>query len=121
MQPIGLAVYSSGVDAHECLADDFSQTVLISRCVAPDGFFLVGRSVNAHDVFIAFLVVKTIDFAEREHVDGVALVVGSVDARLNKIGGWRLYLQCRILVEWSGWRRMARLYIHHRRCRRRQS
>lgn len=85
MQPIGLAVYSSGVDAHECLADDFSQTVLISRCVAPDGFFLVGRSVNAHDVFIAFLVVKTIDFAEREHVDGVALVVGSVDARLNKI------------------------------------
>ena len=85
-QPIGFAVYSRGVDAHECLADYLRQTVLISRSVAPDSFLLVGRGVNAHEIFIALLVVKTIDFAEREHVDGVALVVGSVDARLNKIG-----------------------------------
>lgn len=121
MQPVGLAVYSSGVDAHECLADNLRQTVLVSRCVAPHGFFLVGRGVNAHDVFVAFLVVKTIDFIEREHVDGVALVVGGVDARLYKIGAGGNTINTTFWAGWSEWHRMVCLYIRHRRCRRRQS
>lgn len=86
MQTISLTVNSRRVDAYEHLADYLRQIEIISWCITPNGFFLVGCSMYANDVFVAFLVVKPINFFKREHVNGIAPVIGGVDTRMNKIG-----------------------------------